>query len=120
MSAMQRSKGARIEREVVALHKAAGCHAARVPLSGAAGGRFKADVDVYPFGQDAAPLVTEVKARASGEGFATLERWLADNDALFLRRDRAEPLVVLPWRTWLRFLHRNGTPVTILPQPEEP
>jgi hypothetical protein len=41
-----------------------------------------------------------VKARGNGEGFATLERWLGDNDALFLRRDRAEPVIVLPWRIW--------------------
>jgi hypothetical protein len=37
-----------------------------------------------------------VKARANGESFATLERWLGDADALFLRRDRASPIVVLP------------------------
>jgi hypothetical protein len=47
--------------------------------------------NVYAFGLDAAPLVCEVKARKSGEGFMTLERWLGDADALFLRRDRAEP-----------------------------
>jgi hypothetical protein len=41
-----------------------------------------------------------VKARASGEGFATLERWLGDADAQFLRRDRPDPLVVLPWSIW--------------------
>jgi hypothetical protein len=35
----------------------------------------------------------------SGAGFATLERWLGDADALFLRRYRADPLVVLPWTT---------------------
>jgi hypothetical protein len=45
-------------------------------------------------------LVCEVKARKSGEGFAMLERWLGDADALFLRRDRAEPLVALPRRVW--------------------
>jgi hypothetical protein len=67
-----------------------------------------AGVDVYAFGPDVAPLVCEVKARASGEGFATIERWLGDADAMFLHRDRAEPLVVLPWSTWLRFL-RKGT-----------
>jgi hypothetical protein len=36
--------------------------------------------------------------------FALLERWLGDADMLFLRRDRAEPLVVLPWRVWARLL----------------
>lgn len=76
-----------------------------MPLSGAARYRGNgADVDLYVFGRDAAPLVCEVKARASGEGFATLERWLGDADVLFLRRDRAEPLVVLPWSTWARLL----------------
>jgi hypothetical protein len=33
-----------------------------------------------------------------------LELWLADADALFLRRDRAELLVVLPWQTWARLV----------------
>ena len=61
-------------------------------------------MDIYPFGVDAAPWVTEVKARASGEGFATLERWLGEADALFLIRDRATPLVVLPWSRWEQIL----------------
>ena len=39
------------------------------------------DVDVYVRGPDEAPFVTEVKARANGEGFATLERWLGEATA---------------------------------------
>ena len=69
-----RQKGDRVEREIVKLHLDLGIVAARVPLSGAAGGRFSGDVDIYPFGATAGPLVTEVKARKTGEGFATLER----------------------------------------------
>lgn len=42
-----------------------------------------ADRDVYAFGRDEAPLIGEVKAQASGGGFATLERWLGEKDALF-------------------------------------
>lgn len=105
MSRMQRDKGARVEREIVAAHVDAGVKAERVPLSGAQ--RYQgngADVDVYAFGRDAAPLVCEVKARKSGAGFATLEKWLGENDALFLKRNNAEPMVVLPWRTWARLL----------------
>jgi hypothetical protein len=77
MSKLSRDKGTRIEREIVAAHEALGIKAERVPLSGAS--RYQgngSDVDVYAFGPDGAPLVCEVKARASGEGFATLERWL--------------------------------------------
>lgn len=100
-----RDKGARREREIVALHKALGIKAERVPLSGAAAYQGNgADVDIYPFGPDAAPFLCEVKARASGRGFATLERWLGDADVMFLRRDRAEPVVVLPWRVWTQLL----------------
>jgi Holliday junction resolvase len=76
MSRLSRDKGARIEREIVT---ELGIKAERVPLSGASRYRGNgSDVDVYTFGPDAAPLVCEVKARASGKGFATLERWLGD------------------------------------------
>jgi len=105
VSRASRDKGARIEREIVARHVEIGVKAERVPLSGSAHYRGNGcDIDVYAFGPDSAPLVGEVKARGSGEGFALLERWLGDADMLFLRRDRAEPLVVVPWRVWARLL----------------
>ena len=111
MSASERRKGARLEREIVDLHRRLGIHAERVPLSGAMryqGGAH--DVDVYGLGRDAGPLCCEVKARRGGKGFKTLERWLSDNDALFLRRDHAEPLVLLPWRAWARLLAKARRP----------
>ena len=95
--AASRRKGSRIEREIVNRHREIGIHAERVPLSGAAKGSFAGDVIV-------AGMVAEVKARSGGSGFKTLERWLGDNDLLFLRRDRAEPLVVLSWATYVRLL----------------
>lgn len=100
MSRSQRDKGARREREIVQRHVDLGIHAERVPLSGASRYRGNgADVDVHLPGRTG-PLCTEVKARASGAGFVTLEKWLGDNDALFLIRDRAEPVVVVPWRIY--------------------
>jgi len=106
MGKMSRDKGARRERELVSRHKALGIHAVRVPLSGAAGGRDSVAVDVYGFGHDNAALVGELKARANGEGFKQLETWLSDNDLLFLWRDRADPMAVIPWRTWELILER--------------
>ena len=100
-------KGYRLEREVVERHKSLGLHAERCPLSGAP--RFRGcghDVDLYLFGREAAPMVCEVKARKDGAGFATLERWLANYDALFLRRNNSDPLIVLPWRVWACLLMR--------------
>jgi Holliday junction resolvase len=103
--AKHRRKGDRTERELVDAHRTLGIHAERYPLSGAS--RFRGsghDLDVYLFGREQAPLVAEVKARKSGDGFVQLERWLGDFDALFLRRNHAEPLVVIPWRLWARII----------------
>jgi hypothetical protein len=47
-----------------------------------------------------------VKSRKNGAGFTTLEAWLNEYDALFLRRNNADPLVLLPWRIWARILER--------------
>jgi Holliday junction resolvase len=105
--ARHRRKGNAIERELVERHKALGVHAERYPLSGAS--RFRGsghDVDVYAFGPEEAPLVAESKARKDGGGFVQLERWLGEFDVLFLRRNHADPLVVLPWRVWGRLLER--------------
>jgi Holliday junction resolvase len=105
--ARHRQKGDRVERELVALHQALGVHAERYPLSGAS--RFRDsghDLDVYALGREAAPLVAEAKARKDGAGFVQLERWLADFDILFLRKNHSEPTVVLPWSTWALLLSK--------------
>lgn len=97
--ARHRRKGDRIESEIVALHRALGIHAERVPLSGAQ--RYQAngaDSDLYPFGKDKAPSVTEVKSRKNGAGFTTLEKWLGEYDRRFLRRNGGDPPVLVPRR----------------------
>ena len=110
MSNSERRKGLRVEQEIVNLHKEAGIHAERVPLSGGAHYRSEGhDVDIYAFGRDAAPAVSEVKARKDGRGFALLERWLGEYDALFLKRDRQEPLVVIRWRMWVNLIRQART-----------
>ena len=107
--ARHRRKGGRIEREIVEAHRAIGIHAERYPLSGAS--RFRGsghDIDLYLWGHDQAPSVAEVKSRKNGAGFTTLEKWLGEYDALFLRRNHADPMIVLPWRVWARLLERNA------------
>jgi hypothetical protein len=105
--AKHRQKGDRVEREIIDLHKSINVFAERYPLSGAS--RFRGsghDVDIYPFGREAAPLVAEVKALKNGGGFVQLEKWLGEFDALFLRRNHSTPLVVLPWRVWAAMLSK--------------
>jgi hypothetical protein len=62
----------------------------RVPLSGAVDGRFAGDIVLPLLGRD---LCVEVKARA--DGFRKLYAWLDGRDALVLKADRQEPLVVV-------------------------
>lgn len=117
MGKASRDKGARRERQIVDLHRDHGIKAERVPLSGAM--RFrnteKTDVDVYARGDEEAPFVCEVKARASGEGFKTLEAWLGEADALFLVRDRAAPMVVVPMDRWLELVKAARTRPRLFP-----
>jgi hypothetical protein len=107
MGKPSRDKGLRRERAIVEAHLKCGIHAERVPLSGAVRYRGNgADVDLYVRGSE--PVKAEVKARAEGDGFKTLERWLGGNDALFLWRDRAAPFVVLPLHVWLEIVGRSA------------
>jgi Holliday junction resolvase len=102
-----RQKGDRIEREIVERHSVMGIHAERYPLSGASHFRGSAhDVDIYLFGADRAPLKAEVKGRKNGAGFVTLESWLGEYDALFLRKDRTDPMILIPWRVWAQLIER--------------
>lgn len=94
MGKLSRDKGARFEREVVARHLAAGIEAERVPLSGAAGGSYMGDVIV------AGKLRGECKR--IGTGLAKLHAAIEQSaaDMVFIRQDRGDLLVVLPWETW--------------------
>ena len=104
-----RVKGDRVEREIVNAHKLLGIKAERYPLSGATKFRSSGhDIDIYAFGEDEAPTVAEVKARKTGKGFVQLERWLGEYDVLFLKRNNADPMVLLPWRIWARLLGSEG------------
>ena len=86
-----RQKGKRTERAVVRLLQERGFAAERVPLSGAARGRFGGDVSVPVLGVD-----RRIEVKCRGNGFRELYRWLNDADLLIVRADRCEPLVVIP------------------------
>jgi hypothetical protein len=107
MGKASRDKGLRRERAIVDIHTKCGLRAERVPLSGASHYQGNgADIDLYVRGTE--PVKAEVKARGEGSGFKTLHRWLGDNDALFLWRDRATPFVVLPLHVWLEVAGRSA------------
>ena len=82
-----RQKGNRTERAIVRLLQERGFAAERVPLSGAARGRFGGDVSVPLLGVN---RHVEVKCRA--DGFRELYRWLDGADLLVVRADQSPPL----------------------------
>ena len=79
-----RNKGNRTERAIVRLLQDRGLAAERVPLSGAARGRFGGDISVPALGRD---LRGEAKCR--GNGFNRLYDWLEGRD--FLSAPIAKP-----------------------------
>ena len=85
-----RDKGNRTERSIVRLLQERGLAGERVPLSGAARGRFGGDISVPVLGRD---LRGEAKAR--GNGFNRLYDWLEGRDFLVIRADRKPLLVVV-------------------------
>lgn len=88
-----RAKGDRLERAIVRLLQEHGLAAERVPLSGSAGGSYIGDLTVPLLGRDLA-----VEAKARGNGFARLYAWMEDLDALIIKADRRDALVILPLR----------------------
>ena len=85
-----RRKGYEAERELAKI-----LNGERVPLSGAAGGRFAGDV--VGLG-----MTWEVKRRS--DGFRELYKWLEGKDALAVRADRREWLVVMPLERFLQLV----------------
>jgi len=86
-----KQKGSRLERDFA---KRIGGE--RVPLSGAAGGSYTGDVKGLG-------LLWECKARK--DGFKQLYKWLeGDVDALAVKADRKEWLVVVPLEKFLELL----------------
>ena len=114
MGSLSRRKGLCTEREIVHLHRRIGIDAERVPLSGAAAYQDNAeDVDLYPWGKDAAPLCCQVKRYKGTRGTKGMLDALGNADALFIRYDAERgqpaepPIVVVPFRTWERLLKRR-------------
>ena len=91
-----RRKGQRIENEIVHLHQDNLIPAEKVSRGGYTGH----DLMI------ADEFKAEVKARSGGQGFATITRWLGDNDLLFLREDgKKYPTVVMRWQVYQDFMN---------------
>jgi Holliday junction resolvase len=94
MGKSQRDKGARVEREIARM-----LNGIRVPLSGSTP-FAKCDVEAYG-------MRFEVKARKNG--FKQIYDWLEKDqaDALVIKADRKDPLVILPIMTFKGLIERE-------------
>lgn len=99
MGKSQRDKGNRTERAIVNALKGAGIDAVRVPLSGAGNG-FKGDIQAQISGS-----VWKLEVKARENGFKQLYGWLESNDALVVKADRKEALVVMPLSTFCELVY---------------
>ena len=102
MANRSKQKGTRFERECVKLHTDLEVRAERVPLSGAVEG-FKGDIRVY---LDSTKFTGECKVGANR--FASIYNYIADNDLLFIKRDRDVPLVCMTLEMYKYLLTREG------------
>ena len=80
------------------LHRDMRVECERMPLSGALGGDLSGDLHIEK------TFKAEVKARRDGEGFKTLEKWMGDNDILFLRRNNKKPMVAMSWDSYVEMV----------------
>ena len=101
MANPSKQKGDRLERLVVKTLNEHWVHAKRVPLSGSAKG-FKGDVIATHNGKD---YRLECKSR---KDFKTLYNWLEGNDALILKGDRREMLILMNLNTVLPLIDKGG------------
>ena len=100
MGASQRHKGKRVELEIVNAHKEMGLNARRIPAFTRSLFEGKAGHDVEIELSTGKLMRAEVKARKGGSGWVSLEKWLSNHDALFLKRNNGDPLVVVPWKIY--------------------
>ena len=101
-----REKGNRGERAIVALLKAYGLDAYRVPLSGAARG-FKDDVELR------IPNRTlRIESKVRSKGFKNIYLWIRGADILVVKKDHEKPLAIIDLQLLgqiLSQIHRSQT-----------
>lgn len=94
MAKAQRAKGYRVERLIVDMHRDAGIPCEKVSRSGYTG----EDLII------ADEFRGEVKGRK--EALKTIQGWIKDCDILIVKPDREQPMVVLPWATYVALIKR--------------
>lgn len=104
MSSKSKIKGRNFENAIRDKHLAVGVPCERVPGSGLFGGKLTGDICIPSI--DNVEFRGECKKRANGQGFAVLEKWMGDDDIMFLARDRQDPMVVLSWDTYIKLMRK--------------
>ena len=102
MSHPNKKRGYQVEKWLEEKHNDFGIPCERVPLSGSIGGKYSGDLCIPSVANSV--FRCESKARKGGTGFQTIERWMGDNDVLFLKRNHQAPLVVVSMELYLKMM----------------
>ena len=102
MSSKSKRRGYQVEIYIRDKLLEVGIPCERVPLSGLMGGKYSGDLSIPSVAES--EFRAEVKARRSGEGFSVLEKWMKDNDIMFLKRNNKDPMVVLSWEAFKKLI----------------
>tara|TARA_R110002020_G_C16290907_1_gene772426 strand:- start:1079 stop:1393 length:315 start_codon:yes stop_codon:yes gene_type:complete len=101
MGKFSKSKGYRIEHMLVKQLNKNGIKCRRQPMSGAIPD-FPHDIEIQE-----PRMSIEVKGRANGEGFKTLEKWKGEADILALHKDRGTTLMCLDINLFMELMNRK-------------
>jgi len=112
-----RNKGAQFERDIVNDCRRRGLAAERIPLSGAMGGSFGGDVRLT-----ICDRTLKIECKILANGFKFLYDKLSGNDALVIRADRKDPLIVMTLSSYLDTFSpkESKTPESATEQPGHP
>jgi len=95
-----KEKGARFEREVLALLLASGIDAEKVPLSGAVlGGSFEGDIIALVRG-----VKRKLECKRRARGCSTYYGYMQNAWAVCMRDDRSEPLMMMRLADFIELL----------------
>lgn len=97
-----KDRGRFVENWIRDKHLENGIQCERVPLSGSIGGNYSGDLAIPSIASK--EFLCESKARRNGTGFRVIEEWMGNKDILFIKRNNVDPLVVIPFKLYLRLM----------------
>jgi hypothetical protein len=102
MANKPKDRGRAVENWIRDKHREHGIPCERVVGSGMFGGKLTGDLCIPDV--DHCKFRAESKARKNGAGFSTLEKWMGEDDIMFLKRNYQDPMVIMKFDLYLALM----------------